>query len=38
MSYVADVIVWLAAGTLAGFFIGEGIGHFRRIVARNDRR
>lgn len=38
MSYVADVLMWLAAGTLAGIFVGEGIGHLKRVAARNNRR
>lgn len=38
MSYVADVILWLAAGTLAGVFVGEGIWHLKRVAARNSRR
>lgn len=38
MTYVADVIMWLAAGTLAGFLVGEGLGHLKRVAARNNRR
>lgn len=38
MSYLVDVLMWLAAGTAVGVALGEGIGHLRRrVVARNRR-
>lgn len=37
MSYLTDVLLWMAAGSVLGLAIGEGIGHWRRQLARNRR-